>query len=144
MTKYPLFFKASAECSSGIQTAWETKAASQESGIRMAIPPEFEGLGDGFSPEDLYVMALQNCFVATFKVFAEKSRLAFGKLRIDTELALDRDANGKPWMARCLFKVYLEDCLQTDAAKRILTRTSESCMILNSVQTEKVFEFHVS
>lgn len=144
MNKYPLFFKASAQSHSGIQSTWGTQSQSQSEELRMAIPAEFEGPGGGFSPEDLYVMALQNCFVATFKVFAEKSRLAYGNLRIETELALDRDGSGKPWMARCIFKVYLEECVQVENAKRILTRTSENCMILNSVNTEKVFEFYVS
>lgn len=144
MNKYPMFFKASAVSPAGLQTPWETKALSQAQGIRMAIPAEFDGPGDGFSPEDLYVMALQNCFVATFKVFAEKSKLAYGSLKVDAELVVDRDESGRPWMARCLFKVYLEECLQIENAKRILARVSENCMILNSVNTEKVFEFNVS
>ncbi|MFV3409848.1 OsmC family protein [Bdellovibrio bacteriovorus] len=144
MSKYPMFFKARAESFSGIQTPWDSKAMSVDAGLQMAIPAEFEGPGGGFSPEDLYVMALQNCFVATFKVFAEKSRLAYESLRVESELTVDRDEAGRPWMARCVFAVYLEGCVQIENAKRILARTSENCMILNSVKTEKVFEFHVS
>ncbi|CAE78852.1 OsmC family protein [Bdellovibrio bacteriovorus] len=144
MNKYPMFFKARAESSAGIQSLWDSQSMSVDSGVRMAIPAEFEGPGGGFSPEDLYVMALQNCFVATFKVFAEKSRLAYEKLRIESELTVDRDEHGRPWMARCFFNVHLEGAEQIENAKRILARASESCMILNSVKTEKVFEFHVS
>ena len=144
MSKYPMFFKARVESLSGIQTPWDSKAMSVDAGLQMAIPAEFEGPGGGFSPEDLYVMALQNCFVATFKVFAEKSRLAYESLRVESELTVDRDEAGRPWMARCVFAVYLEGCVQIENAKRILARTSENCMILNSVKTEKVFEFHVS
>ncbi|MFV8251081.1 OsmC family protein [Bdellovibrio bacteriovorus] len=144
MSKYPMFFKARAESFSGIQTPWDSKAMSVDAGLQMAIPAEFEGPGGGFSPEDLYVMALQNCFVATFKVFAEKSRLAYESLRVESELTVDRDEAGRPWMACCVFAVYLEGCVQIENAKRILARTSENCMILNSVKTEKVFEFHVS
>ncbi|ASD64599.1 OsmC family protein [Bdellovibrio bacteriovorus] len=144
MSKYPMFFKARAESLSGIQTPWDSKPMSVDAGLQMAIPAEFEGPGGGFSPEDLYVMALQNCFVATFKVFAEKSRLAYESLRVESELTVDRDEAGRPWMARCVFAVYLEGCVQIENAKRILARTSENCMILNSVKTEKVFEFHVS
>ncbi|MFV8259536.1 OsmC family protein [Bdellovibrio bacteriovorus] len=144
MSKYPMFFKAKAESLAGIQTPWDSKAMSVDAGLQMAIPAEFEGPGGGFSPEDLYVMALQNCFVATFKVFAEKSKLAYESLRVESELTVDRDEAGRPWMARCVFAVYLEGCVQIENAKRILAKTSESCMILNSVKTEKVFEFHVS
>lgn len=144
MIKYPMFFKSQAAGPSGIQTAWTSATPTQGQKLRLAIPPEFEGPGDGFSPEDLYVMALQNCFIATFKVFAEKSRLAFGSIEVEAELTLDRDDGGRPWMARCLLKVSLRECTQVETAKRILTRTSENCMILNSVNTEKVFEFHIA
>lgn len=144
MTKYPMFFKTTAESGAGIQTQWETTASAHQLQIPMAIPPEFEGPGGGFSPEDIYAMALQNCFVATFKVFAEKSRLSYGHIQVVAELAVDRDEAGRPWMARCAFKVSVDKCTQIENAKRILNRTSESCMILNSVKTEKSFEFHVS
>ena len=32
----------------------------------------FEGPGKEASPEDLYLLSLLNCLIATFKVFAEK------------------------------------------------------------------------
>ena len=144
MIKYPMSFNASAESAQGIQTPWESKAHSQSQGIRMSIPPEFEGPGNGFSPEDLYAMALQNCFIATFKVFAEKSKLVYTNLAVQTELVVDRNESGRPWMARCVMKVRLEGCSQAESAKRILERTSENCMILNSVKTEKVFEFDIA
>ncbi|MNL53829.1 hypothetical protein D3C87_1771070 [compost metagenome] len=63
---------------------------------------------------------------------------------METELVVDRDEGGRPWMAHSHLKVYLEGCAQVEMAKRILSRTSENCMILNSVKTEKVFEFFVS
>lgn len=144
MIKYPMFFKARAQSQSGIQTAWQSQTESQPQAIPMAIPPAFEGPGSGFSPEDLYGMALQNCFVATFKVFAEKSNLQYGNLRVETELVVDRDESGRPWMARCHFKISLEQCSNIETAQRLLSRVSQSCMILNSVKTEKVFEFFVS
>lgn len=143
MHKYPMSFKVTALAASGMQTKWETNSEAFATPLVMAIPPEFDGPGGGFSPEDLYAMALQNCFLATFKVFAEKSRLAYGNIKIETELLVDRDEAGRPWMAKCRLKVSLDQCQQFENAQRILQKTSESCMILNSVKTIKEFEFHV-
>ena len=143
MNKYPMSFKVSALATSGMRTKWETNSEAFITPLVMAIPPEFDGPGDGFSPEDLYAMALQNCFLATFKVFAEKSRLAYGNIKIETELLVDRDEAGRPWMAKCRLNVSLDQCQQIENAQRILQKTSESCMILNSVKTVKEFEFHV-
>jgi organic hydroperoxide reductase OsmC/OhrA len=143
MNAYPMIFKAKANSESGIQTSWSTEAEKFNHQIPMAIPPEFDGPGTGLSPEDLYAMALQNCFVATFKVFAEKSKLSFQSVSVDAKLEVDRDEKGRPWMARVHLKVSLKGAAQVDNARRILERASQNCMILNSVKTEKTFEFDV-
>ena len=143
MITYPLHFGVSAESSSGIQTTWTTRAEALDASVPVAIPPEFEGPGGGFSPEDLYAIALANCFVATFKVFAEKSRLEYRDVKVHARLAVDRDPAGKPWMARVDVRVDLSGAAREDQARRLLERTSQSCMILNSVNTEKHFEFNV-
>lgn len=143
MMKYPMKFAVSSESPAGMQSAWLTKANSFDNQVPVAIPPEFEGPGNGFSPEDLYAMALQNCFVATFKVFAEKSKLQYENIKADSVLEVDRDESGRPWMARIHLHVTLKGASQTETAQRILDKTSQSCMILNSVKTQKTFHFDI-
>ncbi len=143
MLKFPLKFSVTATGPSGISTAWQTRAQSFDHQIPMAIPPEFDGPGTGLSPEDLYAMALQNCFIATFKVFAEKSKLQFETIHLATDLEVDRDENGRPWMARVHMHVILKGVEQEAAAQRVLDKTSQSCMILNSVKTQKSFQFEL-
>jgi len=142
MIQYPMTFEASADCESGMQTPWTTQARGFDHVLPMAIPPEFEGPGNGLSPEDLYAMALQNCFVATFKVFAEKSKIQFERLAVRSRLIVDRDEKGRPWMARLHLKVDVTGAVQVEQTKRVLEKTSQNCMILNSVRTEKTFEFN--
>ncbi len=144
MKAYPMSFVVSAESSAGIQTNWRTTAEAFKHDIPMSIPPEFDGPGSGLSPEDLYALALQNCFLATFKVFAEKSRLAFQNINIRANLEVDRDESGRPWMARIHMNIVLNGISQKETALRILERTSQSCMILNSVRTEKTFHFEIT
>jgi organic hydroperoxide reductase OsmC/OhrA len=141
MLKYPMKFIVQSESSAGIQASWLTNSAAIDQKIPMAIPPEFEGPGGGFSPEDLYAMALQNCFVATFKVFAEKSKLIYKNIHVQSTLEVDRDDKGRPWMARLHLNVELKGASQQENALRILEKTSQSCMILNSVNTQKSFNF---
>lgn len=143
MTQYPMHFKVTAESSAGIQTSWKTSAQAVDQNIPVAIPPEFDGPGTGFSPEDLYAMALQNCFIATFKVFAEKSRLVFQDIHLDTILDVDRDEKGRPWMARIHLKIRLSGVSQIENARRLLERTGQNCMILNSVNTVKTFNYEI-
>lgn len=143
MLKYPMPFQVMADASSGIAATWNTRAESTSQTLPVAIPPEFSGPGGGLSPEDLYAMALQNCFVATFKVFAEKSKLIYRSLAANGCLEVDRNEDGRPWMARFHLIIVLRGVSQVENARRILEKASESCMILNSVNTAKTFEFRI-
>lgn len=143
MLTYPMLFKVSAEATSGIQATWHSESVQYPEKTAMAIPPEFSGPGGGFSPEDIYAMALTNCFVATFKVFAEKSRLQYSAIKIQSILSVDRNEKGHPWMAKVALNIELSGVIQKENAQRILEKTSQGCMILNSVLTEKSFEFNI-
>lgn len=143
MLKYPMQFKVEAHTSSGIQKNWTTKSESVSTELQCSIPPEFEGPGGGYSPEDLYAFALANCFIATFKVFAEKSRLEYDDLKAQLTLEVDRDEKGFPWMARAHLKATIKNPNFAEKAQSLLEKTSKSCMILNSVKTEKSFEFEI-
>ncbi len=142
MIQYPMSFFADSKSSSGISTIWSTETSHGQ--MTAAIPPEFEGPGQGYSPEDYYVLALTNCYVATFKVFAEKSKLNYQDIIAKGHLTLDRDEKGIPWMKNFLLKVHLVGCADEEKALRIMNKVSQSCMVLNSVKTEKAFEFSVS
>ncbi len=143
MIKHPLLFKVSASTNSGISTTWKTSAESTVGSLSMAIPHEFEGPGGGYSPEDIYAFALLNCFAATFKVIAEKSNLDFKELNLSGVLTVDRNEKGFPWMKHFLLKAALSECADPERGKRLLEKASQSCLILNSVLTEKAFEFSV-
>jgi organic hydroperoxide reductase OsmC/OhrA len=143
MIQYPMHFTTFAQASQGSATTWNTWAQAHPEPVIMAIPPEFQGPGTGLSPEDLYAMALQNCFVATFKVFAEKSKFNFEKISVQAVLDVDRNAEGKPFMARIKLRVSLSGVAQEATAQRLLEKVSQNCMILNSVLSEKSFDFEI-
>jgi peroxiredoxin-like protein len=144
MVQYPMKFSVSSVSNSGTQEAWTAKAQSLDFEVPISIPTEFDGPGTGLSPEDLYAMALQSCYIATFKVFAEKSKLSFSSISVESVLDVDRDEKGRPWMARIHIHVQLRGVSQKENALRILEKTSQSCMILNSVNTQKAFQFELS
>lgn len=146
MIRYPQEYQVSSSAGPGIQALWIARigAEGRTSEINCSIPPEFEGPGGGLSPEDLYASALANCFVATFKVFAEKSQLTFNQLETSGTLTVDRDEQGVPWMSKFHLQIRLSGAADPERAKRLLEKTSRSCLVLNSVRTEKSFEFVVS
>lgn len=140
-----MIFPVTVHAASGIQNLWEgSSQADENQKLRVSIPPEFSGPGGGLSPEDIYGLALANCFVATFKVFAEKSNLSYRDIKIEADLVVDRDEKGIPWMSEIKMKIYLFEPNVPEKAQRLLEKTATSCMILNSVKTKKSFEFFLA
>jgi organic hydroperoxide reductase OsmC/OhrA len=138
MIQYPILFESRASATAGVVTQWEINSG-QNSAI-CAVPKEFEGPGGGFSPEDLFAQALTNCFVATFKVFAENSRVAFEKLDVVGRLTVDRDETKRPVMKYFLLQIKLYSPSNPERAKTLVKKTVESGFILSSVKTEISYE----
>lgn len=145
MVQYPMEFKVTGQSDPDMMTPWKCQTPNNAGmgEIILAIPSEFEGPGGGYSPEDLYALALLNCFIATFKVIAHKSKLQFLALNAEGSLNVDRGEGGVPCMKSFQFKVNVSGATDKERMLRILEKSSQSCLILNSVKTEKHFEFTV-
>ncbi len=134
MITYPIIFEGSAEASQGMKTNWEVEASGFKE--MCAVPVEFEGQGGSFSPEDFFLLALENCFVATFKVFSEYSKLTFEKLKINSKLVVDKDPAGSPMMSKIDFDITLTGVSDEKRALLLVKKTLENGFILRSVKTE--------
>lgn len=141
MIQYPLNFDASLTSPAGIQSAWSAHVGTLS--LSCNIPKEFDGPGGGVSPEDLYVLALTNCLVATFKVYAEHSKVTFEECSVTGHLTVDLNDNKKPVMKKCLLKAQLKNANNPVLGKRLLQRALESGFILNSVKTELHLEIEI-
>lgn len=133
MVQYPVYFMATAAAPSGTKAAWSIQCGAQEG--RCAVPPEFAGAGGGFSPEDLYLQALTNCFVATLKVYAEMSHLKFEQIQVESNLKVDKNEKGQPWMAAADFKVLIRGADKPDRIRTLVDKAIKSGFVLNSVKT---------
>jgi organic hydroperoxide reductase OsmC/OhrA len=142
MIHYPLQFSVKVNSSQGIQSVWNAQVPGQDQ-LKVAIPPEFEGPGGGFSPEDFFILATANCFVATFKVMAEKSKIVFDAIELNGVSTVDRDESGRPWIKALAFDVIVKGAADRERMDRILQKASQSCIILHSVKSEITFQFTI-
>ena len=141
MITYPILFVAKSQATSGTQMTWTSTSGEIESVC--AIPVEFEGPGGGLSPEDLFAQALTNCFLATFKVFAEKSRIKYSNVSAAAELTVDIGDDKKPVMKECLLKVSIAGSEMPERVRMIAERAFQNGFILNSVKTILSLELDV-
>lgn len=140
MITYPVSFFGESSTTAGMNVAWKTHASGFES--TCSIPKEFEGPGSDFSPEDYYLLALKNCFVATFKVFAEYSKLSFDELNVSAELIVDRNEANRPVMKSIKLVVTLVNVSDEKKAMLLYNKTLANGLILCSVKTEIISEVH--
>ena len=142
MIKYPISFYANSEARAGIQSLWSTE--SQDITNTCAIPAEFEGPGGAISPEDLFAQALTNCFVATFKVYAEKSKIQFGQVDVKAELVVDLNEANKPVMKKCVLHVLISGADNPQRIQTIADKAFTSGFIINSVKTEMILDLKIA
>lgn len=143
MLHYPMKFNVQATAKPGINVNWQTSASANDQVMSGAIPPEFGGPGTGLSPEDFYALAIVNCFMATFKVYAEKSDLLFEEVQAEVTLEVDRDEKGFPWMARAHLKARLVRPSSAEKGELLLNKSVKGCLVMNSIKTEKTAQFEI-
>lgn len=142
MIQYPMEFSSETVALNGVNSNWTTKSKYEES--QLSIPPEFMGPGGALSPEDLFNQALTNCFVATFKVYAENSKLTFENLKVESKLVVDLDDRRRPVMKEFFLKAHISSPSNPDKAILLAKKASETGFILNSVKTVCHFDFQIA
>ena len=127
-------FSVSSVSTSGIKTVWEAKYA--DICLKIAIPPCFGGPGNEASPEDLYLLSLLNCLIATFKVFAEKSKLGYERLDGFANLNLIQEPSGVSSFKNINIELELFSPENRVKAERLFNKVESQSMIVNSVTTK--------
>ncbi len=113
---------------------WESTAGNQK--ITCDIPTEFHGKGAGASPEDLYGLALVNCYIATFKVIAKNSLLRYEDILGRSKVTIGKDESGQAWMEKVQIDINLRGASDYNKANRLLEMVKKRCMIINSVKSD--------
>ena len=109
-------------------------------------PPEFKGHAGVWTPEHLFVAAVNSCFMTTFLAIAENSKLEFVKFNADAEGMLEK-VEGKGLMITHITlrpKLVVKHDRDTQRALRIFEKAEKHCLIANSIRTETKLEPQVN
>jgi organic hydroperoxide reductase OsmC/OhrA len=134
MIQYPIPFDTRAHAPGGLAAPWS--AVSGEHGSTVTVPKEFAGPGGALSPEDLFNQALTSCFIGTFKVYAENSKLTYEAVEVEARLVVDLDENRKPVMKELHLRARILKPSNRDRALLLARKALQAGFILNSVKTE--------
>jgi peroxiredoxin-like protein len=103
----------------------------------VSSPPEFRGEDGFYSPEELFVGAIEICLMLTFAALAEKHNLPVEAYYSEAEGTLER-ADGEMRFTRVLLKptVIVSDAAAVAKTLQTLSLAHRECMIANSVRAE--------
>lgn len=110
--------------------------------IEVATPPEFpKGVKEKWTPEHLFVAAINSCLMSTFLLVAENSNLEFisfsshaiGKIEKVEKKFVVTEITLKPTLV-------IPSTQNTSKAKRVLDMSEKACAIANSIKTKIILE----
>lgn len=106
-------------------------------GFRVTTPPEFRGEASTWSPEHLFVGAIETCLMLTFAGVAQKDGLSFAGYTSEADGVLEWD-NGTYRFTVVTIRpsIVVTNHLDVDRARKALEHAHASCLIANSLHTE--------
>lgn len=116
-------------------------SADRKAPIRVASPPEFHGEEGTWTPEDLFVAALEICTMTTFLALAQQQQLPIEEYESHAEGTLD-SLDGVYRFTRVTLRprIVIADAAAVRQTARALHDAHSGCLISNSVRCEVVVE----
>jgi peroxiredoxin-like protein len=112
--------------------------------LDVAPPRQFDGPGDKWSPEELLLAAVANCFVLSFRTVASIAKLEWQTIQCTTEGVLDKVERAMQFteiISKVVLTVGDED--SRSKAEKTLEKAEQICIVSNSLTATKRLESEV-
>lgn len=121
---------------SGTMTGYATASAAGTPDLRTAPPADFGGPGDAWSPEHLFMAAIETCLLFSLQAIARASRFEFSSFDVSGVGTVDKQG-GVMRFTEIVLRARLVVPQGTDEqrARRILDKAEKSCLISASIST---------
>ena len=99
-------------------------------------PPQFDGPGDAWSPEDLLLAAVEACFLFTLRAVARNAKLEFQALEVEATGTVHRTGGVTRFTDIVLRPTITVDARTSrELVLRVLTKTEHACLVSASLST---------
>ena len=120
------------------------KSDSAPNAIHFTAPPQFGGLEDRWTPEDLLMTALASCFTTTFHAIAGRSKFEYTDLAVEAEGTVRKTDTGYGFseiVIRPSLTIPNEE--HRGRAISLLHKAKALCLVSRSLGTTQKFETRV-
>lgn len=117
------------------------KSDSAPNAIHFAAPPEFGGLEERWTPEDLLLCAVASCYTTTFRALADYSKLEYSDLGVELEWIVKKTNSGYAF-TEIVFRPTLTISGEQDQTRalRLLQKAKSACLVSRALSVEQRFE----
>lgn len=144
VTSHPIIKRKS--FSYGNELQWlENRACRLESvgkdSLRVTSPPEFQGEEGEWTPEDMFVGAINACTMATFLAYATKRHLDVLSYKSKADGVLEFSDGHYRFTEVKVEPVILVDSVEAASlAEQLIHEAHDNCFLSNSVKTKVLLE----
>ncbi len=105
--------------------------------LEVATPAEFNGHKGIWSPEDLFVSAVNSCIMTTFLYYAQRNNLDFAGFESEAEGVLEM-LGGRLAFSKIVVKpkILINNVDDIGKTEKFITLSERSCLISNSIKTK--------
>lgn len=112
--------------------------------ITVAPPQQFGGPGDQWSPEDLLMAAVANCFVLSFRAISRASKLVWQSIDCEAVGTLDKVERDMLFTnVTTKVRLVIPVVESKERAEKILIKAEQACLITNSMSCDLQLECEI-
>ncbi|MFI2810034.1 OsmC family protein [Microbulbifer sp. JSM ZJ756] len=142
MDAFPHEYKVAASAASESEI---TLTAEGLEPLPSAAPAQFGGPGDRWSPEDLLVASVADCFILTFRAIAKFSKLEWTSLECSVTGILDKVERTPCFTAfEINARLQVPEGTDTNKAHKLLEKSEASCLVTNSLKSSVTLNAEVT
>lgn len=113
--------------------------------LESAPPKEFGGPGNLWSPEDLLVGAVADCFVLSFRAIAAASKFEWTSLKCNVDGTLDKVERAVQFTEiKVNAELVIPEGADADRAQKLLEKAEQTCFITNSLKADPHLEAKIT
>jgi lipoyl-dependent peroxiredoxin len=102
--------------------------------VRLAMPNELGGTGDGTNPEQLFAAGWAACFATSMDLVAKSKGLDARDVAVTAEVSLVRKTEGPGFSLAATLRVELPEHLKGETGQSLLEATHQVCPYSNATR----------
>ena len=120
-------------------SSWNISSGSTDNVIELSLSDKVGGPGQLPNTEEIFVNAIASHILEQFTLLAEKNKLQYEKVEINTEVILEPNKNGRPEIKKINLQFTIFHTSHREKAELLAQQAKKESSIFQAIKFEKLF-----